>query len=120
MRISDWSSDVCSSDLDETGIANVIIWPAVFERYRATVLKSSLLAVRGRLQREGLVIHVVSEELDDLTHRLRELKPGPPVEPELTRAAPVKHQGRDPLDSKPSPLPTPRPPNPLPPSLAIP
>src|SRR3546814_19624491 len=39
---------------DETGIANVIIWPAVFERFRAAVLKSSLLAVKGRLQREGL------------------------------------------------------------------
>src|SRR3546814_6841814 len=37
---------------DETGIANVIIWPSVFERYRATVLTSSLLAVRGRLSSE--------------------------------------------------------------------
>src|SRR3546814_3937618 len=65
---------------DETGIANVIIWPAVFERFRAAVLKSSLLAVKGRLQREGLVIHVVAEELIDLTRRLRDLRP------EFTRA----------------------------------
>src|SRR3546814_8297816 len=50
---------------DETGIANVIIWPTVFERFRAAVLKSSLLAVKGRLQREGLVIHVVAEGLID-------------------------------------------------------
>jgi error-prone DNA polymerase len=74
---------------DETGIANVIVWPAVFERYRAVVMKASLLAVRGRLQREGLVIHVVAEELSDLTHRLAELRP------EVARADEVKHPARD-------------------------
>ena len=74
---------------DETGVANVIIWPAVFERYRATVLKASLLAVSGRLQREGLVIHVVAEELTDLTHRLAGLKADP------ARADEVKRPTRD-------------------------
>ncbi|MPZ12267.1 MAG: DNA polymerase III subunit alpha [Kiloniellaceae bacterium] len=93
---------------DETGIANVIIWPAVFERYRAVVMKASLLAVRGRLQREGLVIHVVAEALSDLTHRLATLRP------ELTRADHVKHQGRDQRDPKPSPLRHPRNANPMP------
>jgi error-prone DNA polymerase len=93
---------------DETGIANVIIWPAVFERYRAVVMKASLLAVRGRLQREGLVIHVVAEALSDLTHRLATLRP------ELTRADHAKHQGRDQRDPKPSPLRHPRNANPMP------
>src|SRR3546814_18921758 len=83
MRISDWSSDVCSSDLDgwspaaqfaqlasgrrvrvagivllrqrpgtasgvifstiedETGVANIVLWPRVFERFRKTVLTAS-------------------------------------------------------------------------------
>jgi len=93
---------------DETGIANVIIWPSVFERFRAAVLKSSLLAVRGKLQREGLVIHVVAEELSDQSWRLRELRP------ELTRADHVKHQGRDQREPKPSPLRHPRDVDPMP------
>jgi error-prone DNA polymerase len=98
---------------DETGVANVIIWPKVFEAYRAVVLKSSLLAVSGRLQREGLVIHVVAEELTDMTDRLAELRP------QLTGADHVKHQGRDqreppPSPNGPSPLRHPRDVNPMP------
>src|SRR3546814_16496534 len=41
---------------DEPGIANVIIWPAVCERFRAAVLKSTLLALQGRLQTAGLLV----------------------------------------------------------------
>jgi len=55
---------------DETAVANVVIWPALFERYRATVIGSRLLLVRGRLQREGLVIHVIADVLQDLSDRL--------------------------------------------------
>ncbi|MDH3472441.1 MAG: error-prone DNA polymerase [Rhodospirillales bacterium] len=58
---------------DETGVANTVIWPDVFERHRAVVLKSSLLMVEGRLQREGIVIHVVAERLVDLSARLESL-----------------------------------------------
>src|SRR5690606_12081764 len=50
----------------ETGIANVVIWPKVFEANRQTILGARLLAVRGQLQREGLVIHVIAEQLTDL------------------------------------------------------
>jgi error-prone DNA polymerase len=80
---------------DETGTANAIIWPAVFERYRSTVIKASLLAVRGKLQREGLVIHIVAEELIDMTDRLADLKPGPVMTPEQARADEVKRPTRD-------------------------
>src|ERR1700745_4342771 len=52
---------------DETDIANVIVWPKVFERNRRTVMTSRFLAVRGRLQRAGLVIHVVAENFTDLS-----------------------------------------------------
>jgi error-prone DNA polymerase len=55
---------------DETGIANIIIWPKVYERFRRIVLTSRLLGVRGRLQREGLVVHIIADELEDLTHEL--------------------------------------------------
>ncbi|SMF23606.1 error-prone DNA polymerase, DnaE-like [Tistlia consotensis] len=62
---------------DESGIANVVIWPKVFERYRPLVLKAQLLGVAGRLQREGIVIHLVAETLVDLSDRLYELETRP-------------------------------------------
>lgn len=55
---------------DETGVANVIIWPKVFEKYRQVVLASRVMGVTGRLQREGLVIHVIAEKIEDLSHEL--------------------------------------------------
>jgi error-prone DNA polymerase len=61
---------------DETGIANVVIWPKVFETNRKIVLGARLLAVRGRLQREGIVIHLVAEQLADLTPQLLEISNG--------------------------------------------
>jgi error-prone DNA polymerase len=62
---------------DETGIANVIVWPDVFARYRPVVLGASLLCVEGPLQREGLVIHVIAQRLTDLSPRLAALKAPP-------------------------------------------
>lgn len=58
---------------DETGVGNIIIWPKVFERYRKTVLGSRLLLVEGKLQREGLVIHLVADHLHDHTPMLSTL-----------------------------------------------
>jgi error-prone DNA polymerase len=61
---------------DETGIANIVIWPKVFERHRRLVMTSRFLAVHGRLQRAGLVVHVVAEEFVDLTSQLCRLRDG--------------------------------------------
>jgi error-prone DNA polymerase len=55
---------------DETGIANLIIWPKVFEKYRRVVLSAALLGVYGRLQREGEVVHLISHRLIDLSAEL--------------------------------------------------
>ncbi|MEP4562699.1 MAG: OB-fold nucleic acid binding domain-containing protein, partial [Nitratireductor sp.] len=52
---------------DEGAIANIIVWPRVFERYRPVVLGARLMRVRGRLQSASGVIHVVAETLEDLT-----------------------------------------------------
>lgn len=52
---------------DETGIANTIIWPKVFEKLRPIVLGARLIAVTGRLQSEAGVIHIVVEQAEDLT-----------------------------------------------------
>ncbi|MGF1455640.1 MAG: error-prone DNA polymerase [Alphaproteobacteria bacterium] len=62
---------------DETGIANVVVWPKIFERFRRTVLASRLLLVRGKIQREGTVIHVVSADLVDCTAELGRLAADP-------------------------------------------
>jgi DNA polymerase III alpha subunit len=61
---------------DETGVANIVIWNKVFEQNRPVILGSKLLAVRGKLQIEGLVIHVISESFTDLTPDLLALASG--------------------------------------------
>jgi error-prone DNA polymerase len=61
---------------DETDIANIIVWPKAFERNRRTVMTARFLAVRGRLQRAGLVIHVVAESFIDLSATLPWLREG--------------------------------------------
>ncbi|NND50076.1 MAG: error-prone DNA polymerase, partial [Rhizobiales bacterium] len=71
---------------DETGIANVIIWPKVFERFRRIVLASRLMAVTGRVQRQGIVIHLVSEKLEDLSGRLDALSEDHETQIPLARA----------------------------------
>ncbi len=55
---------------DETGIANVIVWPKVFETYRSVVIAARFIAVTGRLQSESGVIHVIAERIDDMTSML--------------------------------------------------
>jgi error-prone DNA polymerase len=55
---------------DETGVANVVVWADLYEKQRRTVLTANMLAVEGRVQREGLVVHIVAENLIDLTDRL--------------------------------------------------
>ena len=52
---------------DETGVANVIVWPKVFERYRAVIIGARFLLVSGKLQSEEGVIHVVADHLEDLS-----------------------------------------------------
>ncbi len=72
---------------DETGVANLVVWPKVFERFRRIVLGAQLLAVQGKLQKEGLVIHVVAERLLDRTDLLRRLaETEPPFRSPLARA----------------------------------
>ncbi|NTE84749.1 DNA polymerase III subunit alpha [Agrobacterium tumefaciens] len=52
---------------DETGPANLVVWPSLFERRRRIVLGSSMIAINGRIQREGEVVHLVAQQLFDLS-----------------------------------------------------
>jgi error-prone DNA polymerase len=38
---------------DETGVANLVIWPKLYERHRRVILTAGMMAVHGRIQREG-------------------------------------------------------------------
>jgi error-prone DNA polymerase len=60
---------------DETGIANLVIWPDVFEKQRKIVMGARLMAVHGIVQRDpdSNVIHVVARRLEDHSHMLRHL-----------------------------------------------
>ena len=50
---------------DETGIANGILWPDRFEAQRRTVMSASMIGMKGRVQREGQVIHVICDRIVD-------------------------------------------------------
>ncbi len=81
---------------DETGVANIIVWPKTFARYRRIVLTASLIGVEGTLQREGIVIHVIAHRLIDYSHHLRELADsGDEMSAPLARADEVKRPGND-------------------------
>ena len=56
---------------DETGIANLVVWPKVFEAQRRVILSAGMIACQGKVQREGEVIHVVADRLTDLSDLLR-------------------------------------------------
>ncbi|KKJ05930.1 error-prone DNA polymerase [Burkholderia gladioli] len=59
---------------DETGQTNVIVWPALLEKYRREALGASLLAVYGVWQAEGKVHHLVAKELRDRSELLGALR----------------------------------------------
>jgi error-prone DNA polymerase len=60
---------------DETGIANLVVWPDVFEKQRKIVMGARLMAVHGIIQKdeEDGVIHVVARKLEDDSPMLRHL-----------------------------------------------
>jgi error-prone DNA polymerase len=51
---------------DETGVANLIVRPDVWERYRRAASTSTAIVAHGRLERHGQVIHVLTSKLEDL------------------------------------------------------
>jgi len=55
---------------DESGIANLVVWAKVFEQHQRTVLSAGMVAVRGCIQREGEVVHLVPRRIADLSAEL--------------------------------------------------
>jgi error-prone DNA polymerase len=83
---------------DETGIANLVVWAKVFEKFRHTVLAARMMAVRGRVQREGDVVHLVAHQLADLSAELASVGDKDPILFPLPhgRGDQVRHGGSGP------------------------
>lgn len=71
---------------DETGVSNVIVWPKMYEQFRAVVMGGRLLRVSGHLQREGIVPHLIAHHISDESHRLTAL--GHPLAPDIGETLP--------------------------------
>jgi error-prone DNA polymerase len=89
---------------DETGIANALAWERIFQAHRRVILSSAMIVVHGQLQKEGQVIHIVSERIEDLTPLLARVgemrfphRYGPPDA--------AKNAGHDPRDPPQPPRP---------------
>ena len=73
---------------DETGVVNVVTWPGVFQRFRDTLMSSVLLGVRGEVQRENDVIHLVARRMENLSDLLGSLGSAPVAAPHTARVTP--------------------------------
>ncbi|WP_027244985.1 error-prone DNA polymerase [Leisingera daeponensis] len=58
---------------DETGVSNVVVWKKIYERFRRVVMGGRLLRVTGYLQREGIVVHLIAQDVEDVSYKLSEL-----------------------------------------------
>ena len=59
---------------DETGVANLVVHPATYDRFRPVVRAAGALLVRGRVDRAGEVVHVVATALESMDDRLESLR----------------------------------------------
>ncbi|WP_072390717.1 error-prone DNA polymerase [Hyphomicrobium sp. CS1GBMeth3] len=85
---------------DETGIANIIVWPKVFAANRRTIMSARFLGVRGRLQRAGEVVHVLAESFIDLSDELALLREPERLASPHTSPDPLTHRTLLPLKSR--------------------
>jgi error-prone DNA polymerase len=58
---------------DETGVINVVVWPDLMEKQRRIIMSARLIEVRGRVEYDDEVIHVIAHHLTDATEQLHSL-----------------------------------------------
>jgi error-prone DNA polymerase len=58
---------------DETGVINLVIWPDLKEKQRKVVMGARLMEVRGRVEYDDEVIHVIAAHLTDASDELSRL-----------------------------------------------
>jgi error-prone DNA polymerase len=71
---------------DETGVCNVVVWRRVYDRFRRSVIGGRLLQISGHLEREGLVVHLIAEWIEDRSDSLSLL--GHPCADAIGRTSP--------------------------------
>jgi error-prone DNA polymerase len=82
---------------DETGTANIVVFPNLFNQYRKEIIQSRLLMVEGKLQREGEVIHVIVKRCFNFSKLLQRLIPDKTADSSLnTRARSDETSSRGP------------------------
>ncbi|WP_090154316.1 error-prone DNA polymerase [Dyadobacter soli] len=78
------ASGICFITIeDETGTANLVVFQNLFDTYRKEVLRSKLLMVEGKVQKEGSVIHVVVSKCINASGLLRNLAANEEKEPDV-------------------------------------
>ena len=70
---------------DETGVINLVIWPDLKEKQRKVVMGARLMEVRGRVEYDDEVIHVIAQHLSDASEGLARLSDDP-LQPAMARA----------------------------------
>jgi error-prone DNA polymerase len=88
---------------DETGVANLVVWPKVMEAYRKVIMRARVIDVRGIVQRDADVIHVVANHLTDRSDALERLSHDRMEAPlaradEVRKAIPHDPRGSHPRD----------------------
>jgi DNA polymerase III alpha subunit len=58
---------------DETGTANIVVWLPIFQRFRRAVVAGRCLRITGKVQRDGIVVHLVAEMIEDVSALLDEI-----------------------------------------------
>ncbi len=54
---------------DETAIANLVVWPRTFDRFRSIARHASTIVVHGHIERSGAVVHVIAKRFERVTAR---------------------------------------------------
>ncbi|AUX69836.1 error-prone DNA polymerase [Porphyrobacter sp. HT-58-2] len=90
---------------DETGVVNLVVWPDLKEKQRKVVMGARLMEVRGRVEYDDEVIHVIAAHLTDATHRLHALSDDLLDAPlaradEVNRPMPERGPGGHPRDAR--------------------
>ena len=77
---------------DETGVANLVVWPKVMQTFRKVIMTARLMQVTGRLQRDPAsgVTHIVAQSLQDRSDAIVRLSDRSLALP-LSRADEVRH-----------------------------
>ncbi len=83
---------------DETGVANLVVWPKVMAQYRKIIMRAGLIHVQGIVQRDENVIHVVAHDLENRSDALERLAKDPEARAgpmEQGACAPMQRHPRD-------------------------